>query len=351
MIIETQLQFKETEIKPYRCQVDEVVELTHGNFEYLRNCPLDDYDFIKTALDKLPVTNDNTSHCILALDESGSDGILIDPQGYHYARYTAYIPNARLMLEAEEYPSLTDFAKSMREIAETVNQVALNSHTDGEYVSDLEYIETEFQPNVLDKYLLVDMLNERPEFKNVEYDSGALVMSLNDEYTAVRRLATEEIQEICARHKLMRLNAKGGEWACFGGKIVQDFDFVGMDLSDADCIETRFIRCSFVGCELDGLSAPNAIFENCKFDKTSVSSVNFSGAKIIDSSCVDATFWNCDMTDTAFQNCDLSEAEFINCILKNTDLEGSNTYMTKIRDCTEEPEGVDQEEIGSGISM
>lgn len=351
MIIEAQLQFKDTEVKTDRCQVDEVIELPHGNFEYFRNLPLDDYDFIKRALDKLPATNDNTRHCILALDESGSNGILIDPEGYFFARYTAFIPNARQMLEAEEYPSLTNYVKSMRDIAETVTQVALNSHTDGEYVSDLEYIETDFQPNVLDKYLLIDMLNERPEFKSVEYDGGALVMKLSDEYVANRRLSTEEVQEMCARHKLWKLNVKGGEWANFGGKIVHDFDFVGMDLSDADCIDTHFIRCSFVGCELDGLSAPNAVFENCKFDKTSVSSVNFSGAKIIGSSCVDATFWNCDMTDTSFQNCDLSEAQLINCLLKNTDFEGSNTYMTQIRDCTDESDNMDQDENSGGISM
>lgn len=45
---------------------------------------IDDFNFIRDSLDKLPVTNDNTRHCILALDEAGEDGILIDPQGYNY---------------------------------------------------------------------------------------------------------------------------------------------------------------------------------------------------------------------------------------------------------------------------
>ena len=351
MIIEAQLHFKDTEVKTDRCQVDEVIELPHGNFEYFRNLPLDDYDFIKRALDKLPATNDNTRHCILALDESGSDGILIDPEGYFFARYTAFIPNARQMLEAEEYPSLTNYVKSMRDIAETVTQVALNSHTDGEYVSDLEYIETDFQPNVLDKYLLVDMLNERPEFKSVEYDDGALVMKLSDEYVANRRLSTEEVQEMCARHKLWKLCVDGGERADFSDKTVNNFDFVGMDLSDAKCDNARFINCRFVGSYLDSVSAVNALFEGCTFDAANIDSVNFKDSRIIDSSCIDATFWNCDMTDTAFHGCDLSKAEFINCLLKNTDLEGSNTYMSRIRDCAEEPESMDQDEGSGGISM
>ena len=40
MIIEAQLHFKDTEVKTDRCQVDEVIELPHGNFEYFRNLPL-----------------------------------------------------------------------------------------------------------------------------------------------------------------------------------------------------------------------------------------------------------------------------------------------------------------------
>ena len=155
MIIEALLEQKATTIKPDQCQVDVIVPLTHGNFEYLKNCTLDDYEFIKDVLDKLPATDDDIHHCILAIDEETQNGILIDPQGFSYPRSTAYIPNAGMMLEAEEYPSLTNYTKAMREIAETVTQLALNSHTDGEYMSDLEYIETEFQPNILDSSLWI----------------------------------------------------------------------------------------------------------------------------------------------------------------------------------------------------
>ena len=183
MIIETPLYYKATDLQTERCQVDEVVKLNHWQFEYLKNCTLDDFDFIEELRDKLPLTNDNTRHCILALDESGGDGVLIDPQGYSYPRYSAFIPNARQMLEAEKYPSLTDFAKSMREMVETVTRLALGSHTDGVYASDLENLETGYLTKIIwDKFLLIDMLNERPEFESVEYEKGSVVMKLKDEY-------------------------------------------------------------------------------------------------------------------------------------------------------------------------
>ena len=182
MIIEAQLQFKATEIKPDRCQVDEVVTLDHWNFEYLKNSTLDDFDFIEELRDKLPITNDNTRHCIMALDETGDDGILIDPQGYNYPRYSAYIPNAKQMLQMEQYPSLQAFNRDMMDMVEEVAQLALISQQDGEFRSDLSDIENDFQPNVLDRILLADMLNNRPEFKSVEYTDGELNAVIANEY-------------------------------------------------------------------------------------------------------------------------------------------------------------------------
>lgn len=67
MIIETPLYYKATDLQSERCQVDEVVTLGHWQFEYLKNCTLDDFDFIEKLRDKLPVTNDNTRHCVMLI--------------------------------------------------------------------------------------------------------------------------------------------------------------------------------------------------------------------------------------------------------------------------------------------
>lgn len=182
MIIETPLQYKVTDLQTERCQVDEVVTLGHWQFEYLKNCTSDDFDFIAELRDKLPVTNDNTRHCILALDEADDDGILIDPQGYSYPRYSAYVPNAKQLLAMEQYPSLQAYVKDMMDVVEEVTQLAVNSQENGEFHSDLSDIEIDFQPNVLDKFLLADMLNTRPEFESVEYTDGELNAVISGEY-------------------------------------------------------------------------------------------------------------------------------------------------------------------------
>ena len=184
MIIETPLQYKATDLQTERCQVDEVVTLGHWQFEYLKNCTSDDFDFIAELRDKLPVTNDNTRHCILVLDKTADDGILIDPQGFSYPRYSAYIPNAKQMLAMEQHPSLQAYVQDMMDVVEEVTQLAVNSQENGEFHSDLSDIEIDFQPNVLDKFLLADMLNTRPEFESVEYTDGEINAVISGENLA-----------------------------------------------------------------------------------------------------------------------------------------------------------------------
>jgi len=40
----------------------------------------------------------DSRHCLLILDAEDTDGFLVDPQGYNYARYSAFVPNARSLL-------------------------------------------------------------------------------------------------------------------------------------------------------------------------------------------------------------------------------------------------------------
>ena len=353
MIINIPLERKATEIDYERCQVDVVVKLTHGNFEYLKNCTLDDYDFVKESLDKLHFTHDNIRHCIMVLDEAGNDGILIDPQGHNYPRYTAYVPNAKQLLMLDQYPSLQVFHQNMIDTVEEVTQLALNSHHNGTFTSDLEEIEADFQPYVLDKYLLADMLGQRPEIKSVELDNGAIVMRLNEGCIENRNTLTpNEVREMLARHTLWGLGLSGGEKADFSNEIIQDFNFQGADLSQAVMDNTSFICCDFSGVNLDNASAENAEFNCCRFVETGVNSVNLKGSYITVSNCYDSTFWNCDCTDVLFQNCDLTKAEFINCCLANAGFDGGEIDSINIRDCTEEPERLTQESSGdAGISM
>ena len=74
-----------------------VIELPSQRFQQFSRALLADYDFI--AENKNAIRHDDDArHCLLILDAEGTDGFLIDPQGYNYARYSAFIPNARSLL-------------------------------------------------------------------------------------------------------------------------------------------------------------------------------------------------------------------------------------------------------------
>ena len=97
MIIQAELRRKQSEYEGEACVVDKVIELPAQRFQQFSRALLADYDFI--AENKNAIRHDDAArHCLLILDAEGTDGILVDPQGYNYARYSAFVPNARSLL-------------------------------------------------------------------------------------------------------------------------------------------------------------------------------------------------------------------------------------------------------------
>lgn len=74
-----------------------VIELPSQRFQQFSRALLADYDFI--AENKNAIRHDDDArYCLLILDAEGKDGFLVDPQGHNYARYSAFVPNARSLL-------------------------------------------------------------------------------------------------------------------------------------------------------------------------------------------------------------------------------------------------------------
>ena len=97
MIIHAELKRKQSEYEGEACVVDKVIELPAQRFRQFSRALLTDYDFI--AENKNVIRHDDDArHCLLILNAEGTDGFLVDPQGYNYARYSAFVPNARSLL-------------------------------------------------------------------------------------------------------------------------------------------------------------------------------------------------------------------------------------------------------------
>jgi len=76
--------------------IEKEVLIEPGLFETFIKNPLDDYDFIKENIELMYCDNEGTFHCILVTSEKHDFGILVESEGYHYARYTAYLPKTSI---------------------------------------------------------------------------------------------------------------------------------------------------------------------------------------------------------------------------------------------------------------
>ena len=97
MIIQAELRRKQSEYEGEACVVDKVIELPTQRFKQFSRALLADYDFIAENKNVIQYDADSR-HCMLILDADGPDGFLVDPQGYNYARYSAFVPNVRSLL-------------------------------------------------------------------------------------------------------------------------------------------------------------------------------------------------------------------------------------------------------------
>ena len=107
-------------------------------------------------------------HCVLVLSESGKDGILVDAQGSNYARYAAYLPDAKMLYNLDRYWDLGNYMDDMRKIADACADKILQGQEDGRYVLSIPKIKNEFKVDSLDQELLTKMLSTRDEFEIID---------------------------------------------------------------------------------------------------------------------------------------------------------------------------------------
>jgi len=73
-------------------KIEKAIMSSEEEFNKFINNPLDDYDFIKENVDLMYCDKENVFHCIYITSIEHNFGILIESEGYHYARYAAYLP-------------------------------------------------------------------------------------------------------------------------------------------------------------------------------------------------------------------------------------------------------------------
>lgn len=97
MILKADFHCKQVTPEVEACVVEKAVELFAVEFDRFCRSMLEKYPFIRETGASLHY-DDGMRHGFLVLGVGRNDGILVDPQGADYARYSAFVPNARSLL-------------------------------------------------------------------------------------------------------------------------------------------------------------------------------------------------------------------------------------------------------------
>lgn len=79
--------------------IEKEIYLEKDLFDKFTEHPLEDYEFIKENIEFMYCDNDDVFHCIFITSKEDDFGILVESEGYQYARYSAYIPKSILRSE------------------------------------------------------------------------------------------------------------------------------------------------------------------------------------------------------------------------------------------------------------
>ena len=165
-----------------KAKVEKKVCLPADEFEeFLRN-PLENLPCIQDHVELMKADPDGLYHCLLVTGEGRRDGVLVESEGYGYARYASYVPDAAAL----EYDSLSEFGAGLSRLADQMIRAGTDGTGDGNWIFYLDQIQKgcafSLSENPALAELLADMLVEGPEVRLAYIRSDCLELHFHPEF-------------------------------------------------------------------------------------------------------------------------------------------------------------------------
>lgn len=331
-------QRKEPALEPQPCEIENVVSLAGSDFSRFRQSLLENYGFIQESAEDMGI-REGIAHCLLVVDETSGDGILVNSEGSGYARYAACFPGAREFLRSQEQarnvkqaaapvpsphdtsPALLAYGRKMESLIDQALTEALEHHDKGSYV---------FPPGrTNDPELFAAMLNERQEVTSVQTDGADIHITLSPESISayqrskLRALNQEDVDILCAKHTLW-VYGVGGEKADFSGCLLS-----GLDLSHRP---------------LNGANFTGALLERTDLSSAGVCFCSFENAKFVDCQMVGVSAEESDFRGASFSGCHVRMGHMAHSNFSSVQFEHTDLWMADPRNCCVRPESIPEEE-------
>ena len=149
--------------------IETVIRLPKEEYEQFLSSPCDSYEFIeKNSKSMLMDEKNGVFYCMLVTGEGYRDGVLVEAEGYPYARYASYVPDATALC----YESLSKVNEILAKAVEEIVKEGTNMTTTGNWMTDRSKVETLLGGGQSENprlwKLMQDMLRERQEVSLVD---------------------------------------------------------------------------------------------------------------------------------------------------------------------------------------
>ncbi|NBI17989.1 hypothetical protein D1841_09845 [Neglecta sp. X4] len=189
MIVKVIPQRKEPEITAQPWVVEHTVELSPGEFRYLKEHLLWDHPCIAEHASELHMDKHGITNGMLVLCEGIDDGILMNSEGASYARYAAYLSGARTLSLMDRYPILRDFCVQMDALVDKYVHQAISGQEDGQFTISYPNVDADIENEIFndnltafDWRLFLDMLSARPEIDDMDTTNNEICLTVAPEF-------------------------------------------------------------------------------------------------------------------------------------------------------------------------
>lgn len=163
-------------------KIEKSVMISGTEFEELLRAPLRDQAFIIANKDLMYQDGDGTYHCLLVTGEGRPDGLLVESEGYNYARYAAYVPEATALC----YPSLSKLNQELAAAVDFIVADGVSQTMEGNWTLSFDELEektglcVEGKPFLQE--MLGDMLADRVEVADLTIGDGRLDVDYHTDF-------------------------------------------------------------------------------------------------------------------------------------------------------------------------
>ncbi len=311
--MEARFNCKEAEFSLRPFEIIEVIELPLDKYaEFFQN-PLADYDFIAKNTEESHVDENGIARCKLILCEGKDDGILVNTEGYNYARYTSFLPCARQIAALQKSPMLSAHVNTMDALVDHYAKQAVESQLNGESTINYYRVKDFSGRENFDEELFVNMMEERKEIESIDYRADGYEIVIADDFVHpeenLKVLDQQDVNIMCANHVLWQ-NEVGGAQADFTGCLLEDIDMSNKDLTGAIFDNAKLVNVNLKNSAHCFSTFNNTRFYNCDLERVVAEEAEFNGVRM----------YNCDLKNTLFGHCNFKDARLIGCKASDTDM-------------------------------